>query len=230
MGFEKLTAPTMRELFVQQILEKIFSGELKAGDKLPSERELAEKTGISRSVVHLGLEDLQRMGFVHILPRRGIYISDYAREGNFETLNALSRYGGALDQALVHSLVELRNAVYGGALIRLGDKHTQEDIDAMRAQIRALRACRGGMREYAEQMRRFETLVTERCGNAIFPLMLNSFSETCLKIWEKCVSFWGADTVAAQEEHIAQLVESGDGHAAAAYVEDIYRRYLEAHK
>lgn len=230
MGFEKLTAPTMRELFVQQILEKIFSGELKAGDKLPSERELAEKTGISRSVVHLGLEDLQRMGFVHILPRRGIYISDYAREGNFETLNALSRYGGALDQALVHSLVELRNAVYGGALIRLGDKHTQEDIDAMRNQIRALRACRGGMREYAEQMRRFETLVTERCGNAIFPLMLNSFSETCLKIWEKCVSFWGADTVAAQEEHITQLVESGDGHAAAAYVEDIYRRYLEAHK
>lgn len=230
MGFEKLTAPTMRELFVQQILEKIFSGELKAGDKLPSERELAEKTGISRSVVHLGLEDLQRMGFVHILPRRGIYISDYAREGNFETLNALSKYGGALDQSLVSSLVELRNAVYGGALIRLGDEHTQDDIDAMRAQVRALRACRGGMREYAEQMCRFETLVTERCGNAIFPLMLNSFSETCLKIWEKCVSFWGADTVAAQEEHITELVESGDGRAAAAYVEDIYRRYLEAHK
>lgn len=232
MGFEKLTPPTMRELFVQQIMEKIFSGELKAGDKLPSERELAEKMSISRSVAHLGLEDLRRMGFVRIAPRRGIYVADYAHEGNFETLSALSKYGGALDASLTASLVELRNAVYGGALIRLGDRHTDSDIAAMTAQVDALKSCReyGSVHEYAVQMSRFEMLVTELCGNMLFPLMLNSFSDTCLKIWEKCVSFWGVDSVIEQEKHIIELVDSGDGHAAAAYVEDIYRRYLEAHK
>lgn len=231
MEFEKITAPTMRELFVRQLAEKIFSGELKPGCKLPSERELAAQMNISRSVAHLGLEDLARMGFVRIEPRKGIYVTDYAREGNFETLNALAKYGSALDATLIASLVELRNAVYGGALIRLGDRHTAEDISAMRAQIDALRACSsGGMRSCAIQMRRFETLVTELCGNMIFPLMLNSFSDTCLKIWEKCVTFWGPDEVIAQEEHITQLVENGEGHAAAAYVENIYRRYLEANK
>lgn len=231
MGFEKIAPPTMREMFVQQLVEKIFSGELRAGQKLPSERELAEKMSISRSVAHLGLEDLRRMGFVRIEPRRGIYVTDYAHEGNFETLNALSKYGGELDQALTASLVELRNAVYGGALIRLGDRHTPDDIAAMRAQINALRDSRdsGTVRDYAVQMSRFETLVTELCGNMLFPLMLNSFSDNCLKIWEKCVSFWGVDTVIAQEEHIIELVSSGDGHSASAYVETIYRQYLDAH-
>lgn len=231
MGFEKIAPPTMREMFVQQLVEKIFSGELRGGQKLPSERELAEKMSISRSVAHLGLEDLRRMGFVRIEPRRGIYVTDYAHEGNFETLNALSKYGGELDQALTASLVELRNAVYGGALIRLGDRHTPDDIAAMRAQINALRDSRdsGTVRDYAVQMSRFETLVTELCGNMLFPLMLNSFSDNCLKIWEKCVSFWGVDAVVAQEEHITDLVESGDGHSASAYVETIYRQYLDAH-
>lgn len=231
MGFEKIAAPTMRELFVQQLVEKIFSGELRAGEKLPSERELAEKMSISRSVAHLGLEDLQRMGFVRIEPRRGIYVTDYAHEGNFETLNALSKYGGELDQALTASLVEMRNAVYGGALIRLGDRHTADDIAAMRAQVDALSAARdngGTVHDFAVQMSRFETLATELCGNMLFPLMLNSFSDNCLKIWERCVSFWGVDTVIAQEEHIIELVSSGDGHSAATYVEDIYRKYREA--
>ncbi len=220
----------MRELFVQRILEKIFSGELKAGDKLPSERELSEKTGLSRSVVHLGIEDLQRMGFVRIESRRGIYVSDYAHEGNFETLRALSKYNGSLELALATSLVELRNAVYGGALIRLGETHSDEDIAAIEAQVDALKACRdhGSTHDFALHMSRFETLVTELCGNALFPLILNSFSDICLKIWERCVSFWGVDAVIEQELHIIELIVGGDGHAAASYIEDIYRKYLEA--
>lgn len=37
-------------------------------------------------MVHIGLEDLSRMGFVRIEPRAGAYVADYAGSGNFETL------------------------------------------------------------------------------------------------------------------------------------------------
>lgn len=233
MELEKIVSPTLRELFVQQLVGKIFSGELRAGDKLPSEREMSEKLSISRSMVHLGLEDLERMGFVRIVPRRGIYVTDYAREGNFETFAALTRYCGALDNALEVSLVEMRNAVYGGALIRLASSHTPGDIEALRAQSQKLRRLadeNAGAKSCAREMRRFETLVTELCGNALFPLIMNAFGESCQPLWECCVSFWGVNEVAAQEEHIIVLISEGKGHEAAAYVEDIYSRYCEANK
>ena len=43
MGFQQIQAPTLRELFVDQVIGMIFSGELKVGDRLPSERELSEQ-------------------------------------------------------------------------------------------------------------------------------------------------------------------------------------------
>ena len=101
MGFQQIQAPTLRELFVDQVIGMIFSGELRVGDRLPSERELSEQMHISRSMVHTGLEDLERMGFVRMEPRRGNYIEDYARHGNFETLMALGKYGGQFDHAVV---------------------------------------------------------------------------------------------------------------------------------
>ena len=110
MGFRQIQAPTLRELFVDQVIGMIFSGELKVGDRLPSERELSEQMHISRSMVHTGLEDLERMGFVRMEARRGNYIEDYARHGNFETLMALAKYGGEIDHAIESSLVEARDA------------------------------------------------------------------------------------------------------------------------
>ena len=133
MGFQQIQAPTLRELFVDQVIGMIFSGELRVGDRLPSERELSEQMHISRSMVHTGLEDLERMGFVRMEPRRGNYIEDYARHGNFETLMALGKYGGQFDHAIESSLVEARDAIEGGAMLLLGERGTPADIDQLRA-------------------------------------------------------------------------------------------------
>ena len=159
MAFREIVAPTLRELFVTQIIEMIFSGELHIGEKLPSERELSEQMHISRSMVHTGLEDLARMGFVRIEPRRGNYIADYARNGNFETLAA----------------------------------------------------------------------ITHLRGNCLFPLILNAFGRGNTLLWEKCVRFWGVETIIEQEQHIIDLLDAGKGHEAALYLENIFRHYLEAH-
>lgn len=233
MAFREIVAPTLRELFVSQIIEMIFSGELHIGDKLPSERELSEQMHISRSMVHTGLEDLERMGFVRIEPRRGNYIADYARNGNFETLSAIARYGGAFDQNLEVSMVELRNAVEGGAMIRLAARRSAADLQTLRDLAEELcAAAEAGERveQLAERMRRFDTAITELSGNSLFPLIMNAFGTGNISIWEKCVRFWGVETIVEQERHIVSLLEAGKGHEAALYIENIFRHYLEAHK
>ena len=55
MEFERLYAPSLKELFIAQLQGMILSGELPMGAKLPSERELCDKMRVSRAVVNGGI-------------------------------------------------------------------------------------------------------------------------------------------------------------------------------
>lgn len=233
MAFKEIVAPTLRDLFVRQIIDMIFSGELRVGEKLPTERDMAEKMNISRSMVHIGLEDLSRMGFVRIEPRTGAYVADYAQSGNFETLGAIVRYtGGKMSDELNISMVEARNAIEGGAMIRLAMTRSKEDIKQLREMVENLRASAEGgcaLETLAAQMREFHVELTRMSGNVLLPLLLNSFNEVSFGLWENCVSFWGAETIIQQETRLIDLIEDGKGHEAALYIENIFEHYLEAH-
>ena len=62
MPFQQISAPSLRELFVQQLEGLILSGELRPGDHLHTERELADEMKISKTVVHEGLRELLAIG------------------------------------------------------------------------------------------------------------------------------------------------------------------------
>jgi len=66
MAFHEIVAPTVKALFIQQIEGMILSGELRPGDRLPTERELADEMKISKTVVHEGLRELHRLGVLDI--------------------------------------------------------------------------------------------------------------------------------------------------------------------
>lgn len=77
MGFNKIVAVSMTELFVQQIENMILSGELAIGEQLPPARELSVKMGVSRTVISAGLVELEKLGFVEIRTRQGVFVCDY---------------------------------------------------------------------------------------------------------------------------------------------------------
>ena len=58
MEFAKLSAPSLKDLFVQQLQGMILSDELPMGTQLPPERELAQQMQVSRAVVNGGLAEL----------------------------------------------------------------------------------------------------------------------------------------------------------------------------
>ena len=70
MGFNKIVAVSMTDLFVQQIENMILSGELAIGEQLPPAREMSVKMGVSRTVISAGLVELEKLGFVEIRTRR----------------------------------------------------------------------------------------------------------------------------------------------------------------
>lgn len=67
---------TSTEIVIQEIAETILSGELKPGDKLLTERELAEKYQVTRSCVREAIRSLSLIGMLDIRPGGGSYVAD----------------------------------------------------------------------------------------------------------------------------------------------------------
>src|ERR1700685_4472179 len=83
------------EQIVQQIEDSILKGTLKAGDQLPSERELALKFGVSRTAVREAVKALHEKGLVEAYSGRGTFITDGTTEAVRQSINLMMR----IDQA-----------------------------------------------------------------------------------------------------------------------------------
>ncbi len=230
MAFEKISIPSAKECFFENIKSKILSGELAPGQKLPSERELSERTGINQSAIHLAIKDLERTGFLSIVPRHGTYVADYMESGNYETLHELLRSGEQhMTRERVVALVETRNAIEGGALIRLAASHTDEDIRALEDYIGRFRAARGkglGDAELGAMTKEFHYLICKLSGNEVFTLLMNSFAEISQSLWRYCAGHWGLEGLIAQSEQIVSLIKAGRGLAAQVYITEKFNEYV----
>ncbi|MGV9883313.1 GntR family transcriptional regulator [Streptomyces sp. NPDC003006] len=77
------TQPYQR--IVQDVRDKVRSGRLPAGEKLPSTRELAEEYGVAPGTVQRALAELRSAGLIYSHQGRGSFITDMANETSEDT-------------------------------------------------------------------------------------------------------------------------------------------------
>ena len=112
MEFQKISSPSLRDLFIEQLEHLILSGKLQVGEKLPPERQLAEMMQVSRAVVNSGISELEKKGFLTVKPRSGTYVADFRRKGTLDTLIAIMNYnGGRMRDQEIRSIFEVRIAL-----------------------------------------------------------------------------------------------------------------------
>src|SRR5688500_11655529 len=75
IAFHRPRKVTLVEGVVEQIVAQIQSGNLKPGDRLPSERQLIETLQVGRSSVREALQGLAMMGLVEIRPGHGSFVA-----------------------------------------------------------------------------------------------------------------------------------------------------------
>lgn len=183
MGYSKITALSLTDLFVQQIENMILSGELAFGEQLPPARELAAKMGVSRTVVTAGLVELEKLGFVEIKARQGVYVCDYRRRGTMETLVAIMRYnGGALRQNEVRSLLETRDAMECLCLRLVCEKNDVAELEKLSPILDSIRDARNAD-EAAERVFSFHHELAIMSGNVLLPLLYYSFKTQGEYLW-----------------------------------------------
>ena len=76
MPFRKVQSEKLSTAVVRQIELLILRGILRPGERLPGERELAERLGVSRPSLRDALADLQGRGLLAARPGSGVYVAD----------------------------------------------------------------------------------------------------------------------------------------------------------
>ena len=74
--FDKLIATSLVENITELLRGKILSGELHAGDALPSMRALAKDLRISVITTQRAYDELEKSGFIHIVAGKGCYVAE----------------------------------------------------------------------------------------------------------------------------------------------------------
>ncbi len=183
MGFNKISALSLTDLFVQQIENMILSGELAVGEQLPPARELSIRMGVSRPVISAGLVELEKLGFVEIRPRQGVYVCDYRRKGTMETLVAIMRYnGGALRQNEVRSMLETREAMESLCMKLVCERVNTGELEQLSPILDSIRDAKSP-EEAAEQVFCFHHELAVLSGNVLMPLLYYSFHPQSVYLW-----------------------------------------------
>lgn len=112
---------------VEQIKKAIEKGEIFQGEKLPSERALAESFSVSRTSVKEAFSVLESAGVVEIKQGSGVFLIKNNTDEIIAKINSVIR-GVAVD---IVELMELRQAIEGDAAYYAALRGTKEDVEAV---------------------------------------------------------------------------------------------------
>lgn len=172
-----------RERFLDCMLKEILSGRRNPGDRLPTESELAEQYGLRKTNVHLGLQELERLGFLKVVPRHATYVAPYWEQANLETLAAIMTHGGKPQPELVDAFLELREMVALGWFRWMGRNPKTEQMRhlyGLLERMEAIAYAPDGEKdnpEFLDLVNQFLVCMFAESDNMIFRVLLRSSRE-----------------------------------------------------
>jgi DNA-binding FadR family transcriptional regulator len=172
-----IRAKSLKGVFIERFEELILSGKIQSGQKLPSERDLAEALGVSRPVVHEGLLELETRGLVTMKPRAGAIVNDYRTNGSLTIFASLLNYhSGTLDAKLLESLFEMRILIEAETARLAALNRTEVQLQAFYQFLKEWETVNPGDIDATTDLYfRFHHHVAMASGNLFYPMLLNSF-------------------------------------------------------
>ncbi len=161
------------ERVAEQIEKRILDGELRKGDRLPTERELAEQFRVSRTAVREAMKILAQKGLVDMRPGRGTIVIDGASAAMQNSIGLmmklkLGEIGGS------DSLVEFRTILEVEIAALAAARTTEKEISAMRMAIDAMDESLNDADAYIAADNIFHEALAQATQNALIIILINS--------------------------------------------------------
>ncbi|MCI0627604.1 MAG: FadR family transcriptional regulator [Acidobacteria bacterium] len=163
---------------LNHVEELILNGTLRPGDRLPPERELTAKLGVSKTVIREAMRSLAAKGLLDIRPGSGMYVRRVGSAMITEPVDLLLRslLLRPNDVMEVREMLEVKVAGLAAERAKLSD------IEAMEETIRALSARNASVKDLAEADVTFHRLLAAATGNPLISILTDSVNDLMLEL------------------------------------------------
>jgi GntR family transcriptional repressor for pyruvate dehydrogenase complex len=211
------TAPRAFEHILGELEAAISSGALEAGDRLPPERDLASRFGVSRTSVREAIRVLESMGIVSV--RRGADHGVVLLEQPGNAFQPVLRLLVALRHVSLEDAIEFRVMVEAGAARALDPR----DADPLGELLDLMEAPGVRQSDFHALDATFHVTLVRTAGNPLLDLVEDAVDGLLRKvITDLALIAWDWEAVRprliAEHRAIHDAVVAGDGEQAAALV------------
>ncbi|MEN9888245.1 MAG: hypothetical protein RL559_282 [Pseudomonadota bacterium] len=201
------------------IIQYLRERRLQPGDRLPSERDLAEKLGAGRNAVREALATLVTLRMVESRPNSGIYLRHMERESSFEALVMLADLGATPTPTEIDETMEVRAHLevlsVRLACQRRDDADLQRIAEVLERTDRVL-AAKGNI---AEEDTAFHMALVDATHNSVLVRVLNAFYRFTAKRRVLLFSNREQGRASARDHHkLLELIRQRDEDKATALI------------
>ena len=203
----------------------ILDHDLKPGDPMASEVELARRLGVSRNSVREAVKSLQSLGVLESRHGSGLFVRAFSWDPLLDNLS----YDLMKDVRALAELLDIRRILELGMVgqaVRLLTDEQRRELHVLLDRMQA----RAGLGEgFPEEDREFHRVLFRELGNGTFLRLLDIFWLAFRKAAESEADLVDVDPRGTYEGHrrIVEAAETGDERQAYAALEDHYRAIRE---
>lgn len=211
---------TQREV-IAKIRDLINQKNLEPGDKLPSERSLSEKFGVSRGCIRDAIQNLELYGLLKSMPQSGTFVANIG----VIALNGMIEDILNLEEPDFKSLVETRILLELKTSRLAALRRTPEDLKEMRKALDAYNEKVNTGEDAVQEDLIFHLAIAKACGNSTMNTFMLIITPEIITNFAKYHVCDKNDPIIGIKEHeaIYDAIRAGDAKLAKQKMKDHFR-------
>lgn len=162
---ESIRRNTLSQQVMELIVLQLMNGQLKSGDKLPSELVLMEQLDVSRPVLREALSSLETLEIITRRPRGGTFVNHKIGSNPFKAMIAISINN-------IPAIIEARMSLELGLVTIAAEKISTDQLEQLKATIEAIQENEDG--NYGPLDKEFHKIIAQSANNPIVEGMIVS--------------------------------------------------------
>lgn len=221
---KSISKVNLSDQIVDGIIEDIKKGTISAGDKLPSETQLAKQLGVARHAVREALRKLEQMAIIETATGLGSFVKKDAPSDFAPQLTSLLVFNAINERDVFEIRVALETHAASMAAERLTlelAERLQEDIAQMEAAMSD-----GDFEAYAVANVDFHERIISATNNKIFMIMYRTITELIIQTQDRSNRSQSMECSIKGHKNILDALQRRDAQRAVENVrEHLYKRY-----
>ena len=202
--------PRLSDKVAEMMLDTILSRRLQVGDRLPSERELGEQFGVSRTVVREAVRALVAKGVIEVRSGSGLRVAAVDAAAVSESMSLYLR-GGTLDFEKVHEVRALLEVHIAGVA---AERATEADVARLREVHERMEDEHADVEAAALDDLEFHRVIAGATQNDLYLLLMDSIGTALIDIRRENLGSGSAPMTLGQHQLVLERIASGDAEGA----------------